>query len=383
MSVIGNAVQLIHLSNSKSIVLYEDGKFNKLIDPQQKTSGAFEALKGTGTQSGDTIVFGSGEYYYNEGDNDYGGIVTYSAMSFEGYDFIRIILKDLKSWQDSSFHATAYILSTKPSSVTASGISSYQSMKYMNYYGNSGDHIARGRYEVLLPVSSFQNGSYYLAMTCASGSTVSIVGTISLEKITLEKGTPAYSLPKYIWNGYDKNSDGSQPWNGGDCGGFISLQGTTSSQSDGLTWNSSSYDADGNQPYMVSYRENNNDYGGIRTNRPTSFEGYSYLHIDIANIASWQDLNNYYASVFLSTTAYTKTASNGYISNYQYQYFIDKKEDSSSIHIKYETYENAYKITIPVSELNGAYYTYIMVASGSNSGIPNGLLKVSRIWLEP
>ena len=307
-----------------TLSLYENGTFSKFLGD---INSPFFALKGTVNANTDEIIVNNNAFQYWERDNDYGGIVSKSPISCAGYGNLRIIFDRVVSWQDSNFKAAVYLLSSKPSSVGSTGFASYAYRKQFCPIGTtSAGHIWYGQYEVIIPLSSMQGGMYYIAATCASASSLSITGALILKKIVLEQEGSLPSLPRYIWDGYDRDAYGSRPWEGGEAGGFITIQGTSSSQNDGVSYNT----ATGSNPYDLKYTEMNNDYGGIRTTQKISFNGYTKLHIEMNELTSWQASSSYYASVFLSTTAYTKTASNGYLSSYQLQHVIDDRSSDNT-----------------------------------------------------
>lgn len=385
MSVIGKAVSIMQLNN-KPFYLYKDGVFSPLLG---NSNPPFYCLSGTaGGTNTDTLVLGSSYtpygktiFVYTEMNNDYGGIISMNPISFSGYDYLRIIFSTIASWQDSSFKAAVYFLTYTTRSVGASGFSTYTTRALINPDGNYNGtmHLAQGRsrFEVVMPLSYYQSQSYYLGFTCASGSVSGIpYGEILIEEMTLEKGgNGAYNLPKIIWDGYDKYAyvgGCNHPWEGGACGGFTTLQGTANSQTDSISWNVAS----GSGPYLIEYYEQNNDYGGFRTNNPISFSGYSKLHIEMPYLDSWQD-TNYYACVCLSTTAQTKTASTGYLSSYNLRQFIDQKAGAQELHIR----ESSYNITVDITNYNLSYYIYVLCARGNSASV-RGICKVSKIWLD-
>ena len=383
MSIIGKSVDVI-LYSKNVLTLFYDGVYNQKLADSSSGTNSFYTLFGTNSGTNNDYFYPSDSNHcisYTETQNDYGGIICAKAMSFEDYDFIRVIFRTVASYQDSNFKAQIYLLNYMARSVGASGISSYTTRVNINpngdYQGTLHLKEMGGKYETFLPVTNYQSsGSYYLAFTCSSGNNNGIPnGIINIEKITLEKGTPAYSIPYMIYNGYDRFTNSvsaSNPWQGGHAGGFVALQGTVNTQTDQIGWNTAS----GDEPYHIIYYENNNDYGGFRTYNKISFSGYSKLHIEMPYLESWQD-SNYYASVVISTSAYTKTTSSGYITSYNEIFNIDKRSGQQELHIR----GNSYNITIDISSYNSDYYIYILCARGNSASVL-GKCEVSKIWLD-
>lgn len=164
------------------------------------------------------------------------------------------------------------------------------------------------------------------------------------------------------------------------AGGFTALKGTVPGQSDTITYSNSS-------PVCVSYTENNNDYGGIRTNNPISFNGYHKLKITFNNINSWQYNGtspadpSYIAKVVIGTGSTNQLSDNGYPSGGSFVHvdnwgmtYVGSDSYISNISTNFsQTYSSGY---------TGNYYIYMLVASGEKSGAGKGQLKISRIWLE-
>lgn len=197
----------------------------------------------------------------------------------------------------------------------------------------------------------------------------------SVKMCTVSRGqTISVTIPDpsiyTIWDGYNL-TDTPLPYDGGNAGGFLALKGTVNTQTDLLTWNTEEQGS-----YVVHYYEANNDYGGIRTANKISFDGYSKLHIDIPYLDSWQSASAYYASVVISTTAYTTTGSSGYITSYQFMQSIDSRAGESSIHIS----GGSYNLELNVSNYNDDYYIYILVARGDSVPI-DGQFYLTKMWL--
>ena len=164
------------------------------------------------------------------------------------------------------------------------------------------------------------------------------------------------------------------------AGGFTALKGTASGQSDTIAYSSGS-------PALVSYTENNNDYGGIRINNPISFNGYSKLKITFNNINSWQYSGtspadpSYVAKVVIGTGSTNQLSDHGYptggsfthVDNWQMTY-VGSDSHISNISTNFSVaYSSGY---------TGNYYIYMLVASGEKSGAGKGQLQISKIWLE-
>lgn len=179
-----------------------------------------------------------------------------------------------------------------------------------------------------------------------------------------------------IWDSSLYNSSPSSS----PAGGFTALKGTASSQSDTITYSSGS-------PAVVSYTENNNDYGGIRINNAIPFNGYSRLKITFNNINSWQYSGtspadpSYVAKVVIGTGSTNQLSDNGYptggsfthVDNWQMTY-VGSDSHISNISTNFSVaYSSGY---------TGNYYIYMLVASGEKSGAGKGQLQISKIWLE-
>ena len=179
-----------------------------------------------------------------------------------------------------------------------------------------------------------------------------------------------------IWDGsLYSSSPSSSP-----AGGFTALKGTVSSQTDSITYTSAS-------PAGVSYTENNNDYGGIRTNNPISFNGYRKLNITFNNINSWQYDGSspadpdYRAEVLIGTGSTNQLSDHGYPTGGSFTH-VDKWYATNvpvTSHIANQSAD--FSVTYSTSYTD-SYYIYILVASGEKSGAGKGQLKISKIWLE-
>ena len=179
-----------------------------------------------------------------------------------------------------------------------------------------------------------------------------------------------------IWDSSLYNSSPSSS----PAGGFTALKGTASSQSDTIAYSSGS-------PALVSYTENNNDYGGIRTNNAISFNGYHKLKITFDNINSWQYEGtspadpSYRAEVLIGTGSTNQLSEHGYPTGGSFTH-VDSwyaTDVSTSSHVINQSVNFSVSYS---TGYTGSYYIYILVASGEKSGVGKGQLKISKIWLE-
>ena len=162
--------------------LFNKGQFSNII-------GGMTLLTGTGSSSSDILNISDTAFEYQEFNNDYGGIVTNTAISFAGYDTLRINIVGISSWQSTTFKASVYLSTSKPSSVTASGITTYNYQEAINATGNSDVHIKNYSKEIVIPLAQYQ-GSYYIIITTASGQSVAITPAfICINVMQLEKSS--------------------------------------------------------------------------------------------------------------------------------------------------------------------------------------------------
>ena len=165
-----------------TLKLFDKGYFSNII-------GGLTLLKGTSSSQSDILVVSDIGFEYQEFNNDYGGIVTNTAISFAGYDTLRINIAGISSWQSTTFKASVYLSTSKPSSVTASGITTYNYQEAINATGNSDVHIKNYSKEIVIPLAQYQ-GSYYIIITTASGQSVAITPAfICINVMQLEKSS--------------------------------------------------------------------------------------------------------------------------------------------------------------------------------------------------